>query len=132
MRLRKVTAIIQGCVLFGLEFLMSISGIQSNINSQIISNFGPSARQNNDFNSSFIGQSLENKTKPFSKEELLADVASQQIGMSKQILSSSLSGGDPLTEQLVGLTTYSKNQQKTDALPEGLKNVVGNIINELV
>ncbi len=112
---------------------MSISGIQSNINSQIISSFAPSAqRQSNDFNSSFISNSLENKTKPFSKEELLADVASQQIGMSKQILSSSLGGGDPLTEQLVGLTTYSKNQQKTDALPEGLKNVVGSIINELV
>ncbi|AWB67251.1 hypothetical protein C2869_12730 [Saccharobesus litoralis] len=109
---------------------MAIGSVQNSINSAIISStFGNSGGQNRDLLSTALNKEQENKA--LTTQDLLANTASQQIGLTSKFLNS-LDGGDSLTNELVGLQTFAKNQQATDALPDNVGNVVGTIINELV
>ena len=108
---------------------MSINSINNNINSSILNNtFNQNTNAKNstsDLLQSAVTQPFENQLS--SKEDLLAGVAKQQIGLTSNILSG-LSGGDELTNQLVSFSVNANNQLAADRLPDEYSKTVGSII----
>lgn len=61
-------------------------------------------------------------------KEVLADAAVQQIGLSSKLLPS---GGDNLTNELVGLTLNLRNAQASGKVLDVAKDTIGRLIDEL-
>ncbi|KMT66005.1 hypothetical protein [Catenovulum maritimum] len=106
---------------------MSINSINNSLNQSILnSTFGD---QSNSLVATSVNQNITNQLQ--TKEELLANVATQQIGQTSQILSG-ISGGDSVTNELVSLSVNSNNALSATELSGDASNVVGRIINEIV
>ncbi|WP_111977926.1 hypothetical protein [Algibacillus agarilyticus] len=115
---------------------MAISSVQNSINSAIINSTAQQTNNNNSAskaNSDLLNAALNRNTETtsLSTQGLLAQTASQQISLTGSILNS-IGGGDSVTNDLVGLQLYGKNQMATDKLPDKVGNVVGNIIDQLI
>lgn len=61
-------------------------------------------------------------------QELMADAARQQIGLSSQLLPT---GGDSLTSDLVGLSLNLRNAEASAKVLDVAKDTIGTIIDEV-
>lgn len=108
---------------------MSINSV-NNLNANILNNtFNTSKNQTNPINnlvSQALNQNQQNQS--LSKQDLLAGVASQQLGLTSNLLSG-LQKGDETTSNLVSFSINAQNALSTDQLPEDIGNVVGSLIN---
>ena len=104
---------------------MAINSIQSGLNQSILQQ---TFAQNKP---SLTSLNLAQQHQAQSKEELLAGVAAQQIGVTGNLLSG-IGKGDPLTDKLVSFSVQANTALANSKLPTDLGNVVGRIINETV
>ncbi|MCU4675198.1 hypothetical protein N7931_06085 [Catenovulum sp. 2E275] len=101
---------------------MSINNVTSGLNASILTN---TFNQPNNLLQQVTNQSLNNQA--ISKEELLAGVAKQQIGLTSNLLSG-LNDGNQITDQLVSFSVNANNSLAANKLPDEYANVVGSLI----
>ncbi|WP_440903848.1 hypothetical protein ACMZOO_13445 [Catenovulum sp. SX2] len=106
---------------------MAINSIQPGLNQSILQQTFAQNKPSLTANSINLAQQNQAQT----KEELLAGVASQQIGLTGNLLSG-IGKGDPLTDKLVSFSVQANTALANSKLPTDIGNVVGRIINETV
>ncbi|GGO71760.1 hypothetical protein [Bowmanella pacifica] len=101
--------------------------VDSNINSAILSGTLGLQRASDGITQHSVSLAQE-QAQLRDPQEVLADAAMQQIGLQSKLLPS---GGDTMTNDLVGLTLNLRNAQANGKVLEVAKDTVGRLIDEL-
>lgn len=108
----------------GVEEIMDV---RNSVNSAILSGTFGLQKASQELTASSFNIAQRN-TEPLSTLDLLANVATQQLGSVSKLLPT---GGDSLTDNLVGLSINARNAEASAKVLDVANSTVGRIIDEL-